>query len=237
MLSQEFFELNLAFGERMAALVGQPLPDALFEWTHCYLAFGLGREFHRNHPLWQDFLGGLAAAQDRAEYTYRFYLNHFQPHPPPENAFGCFSYALWDGGRVRLHFRDAEPPQFLPLSRARAPVRMAELKALFAGVRAKVPQAKSVVGGSWLYHLEAYRRLFPPAFLASARPSPDPETRYLALWGQFLHRDGSLRLDSAARFGRCFEQKNTPADALGCFPFSVLYLEASLEIFYDFYGV
>ncbi|GAP15640.1 hypothetical protein LARV_03432 [Longilinea arvoryzae] len=237
MLSQEFFELNLAFAEKMAALVGQPLPDALFEWTHCYLAFGLGREFYRDHPLWQDFLGGLAAAQDRAGFTYRFYLNHYRPKTPLQHAFGCFSYDPWDGGRIRLHFRDAEQPQFLPLSRARAPVRKAELKALFADVRANLPQAQSVVGGSWLYHLEAYRRLFPPAFLASARPSPDLETRYLTLWGQFLHRDGSLRLDSAARFRRCFEQKNTPSEALGCFPLSVLWLEAPLDVFYTHYCV
>lgn len=236
MLSQEFFELNLAFAEKMAALLDQPLPDAILEWTHCYLALGLGREFDRQHPLWQQFLGGLMAAPDRPGWAYRFYLDHHRPKPEPQNAFGCFSYALWSGERIRLHFRDAEEARFHPLEGKRRPLRIAELKALFADVKKKVPQAKSVVGGSWLYHLEAYRNLFPPQYLAGASPSCEPECQFLALWGQFLHRDGSLRLEAAARFRRCFENKNTPTAALGCFPLSVLRLEAPVEVFYAFYG-
>ena len=54
-----------------------------------------------------------------------------------------------------------------------------ELARLFAHVAKASPPDATIRGGSWLYHLETYRRLFPPAYVASR----EPYTRPIALRG------------------------------------------------------
>ena len=108
--------------------------------------------------------------------------------------------------------------------------RRAELAALFEGVRGPV----RVVGASWLYNLEAYRRLFPPAYLATAHVLTG-RFRHMPLWGQFLDRQGSVRAGLAGqlldRLGR-----QSSLDGLDhCFPFPVLSVEAPVQDFHDFY--
>jgi len=91
------------------------------------------------------------------------------------------------------------------------------------------------VGGSWLYHLEAYRRLFPPGFLASAQ-AEEPDARFLALWGQFLDHQGQVKPDMAQRFERAVDRAGSLAELMACFPYPVLRLERPLEEFYAFFG-
>jgi hypothetical protein len=80
--------------------------------------------------------------------------------------------------------------------------------------------------------MQAYRQLFPPAFLQIAKPSLDPqETRYLALWGQFVNRLGEVRSAEARAFMVELEKAKSLAESMLSFPYSVLHLEAPLEVF------
>ena len=184
---REYFALNLSFARRAAEVSGVSLAEALLRYTQLYLAFELGRDFNSDHPFWQEYLAGLPLATDVDEYTRQVYCRALseRPRQPPEFAFGCFTYAVWTGSRVRLHFFNNQPG-LSPLRHELISERTAELKALFAHVRANLPQAASVVGGSWLYNIEAYQRLFPPEFTRSAVLEDPPEPQFLALWGQFL---------------------------------------------------
>lgn len=232
----EFFALNLRFARRAAELARVSLPEALLRYTHLYLALGLGRDFDPAHPAWQAFLAGLATAADPGEHAYRAYRQGLaeRPRALPEIAFGCFTYTAWDGGRVRLHFFNATPGES-PLRRQRLPERLAELKAMFAHIQASLPEARSVVGGSWLYNLAAYCRLFPPEFIRSAAREDPPETQFIALWGQFLDHAGQVKPDLAGAFlHRVDTVRDLPA-LLDSFPYPVLRLEAPLEAFFRFY--
>src|SRR4030095_16601207 len=100
---------------------------------------------------------------------------------------GCCGYGRLDGERIRLHFRNAETEGHAPLGIARRDRRIAELRALFEHAKRTAHLSVRVVGASWLYNLEAYRRLFPPSYLATARVLPDRFQR-MPLWGQFLDR-------------------------------------------------
>jgi hypothetical protein len=233
-----FFELNLEFAHKAAEVTGQPWQAALLHYTNLYIRFGLGRDFDPCHPAWQAYLHGLREASDPAGWTCQFYRQRPEPVglPPGEVAFGCFSYTLWDAQRVRLHFHNADPAPFSPLSRDRLPHRCRELSAMFAALRARVDPAAVVIGGSWLYNLEAYCRLFPPAFVASARPG-DGDFPYLTLWGQFLDRHGQVKLDLAETFHQRLAQPCSLEHLVDCFPYPVLYLEAPLQVFYEYYGV
>jgi hypothetical protein len=149
--------------------------------------------------------------------------------------FGCFSYTVLPGQRIRLHFHNAETQDTSPLSQERLPARIAELTAMLTHIKAHVDQPTTLIGGSWLYNVDAYRRLFPPAYLASAHVAKD-EFQYLTLWGQFLDRRGQVKAPLAVHFSECLNQTRDVSDLTNCFPFQVLHLESSIQQFYSFYG-
>jgi len=86
---------------------------------------------------------------------------------------------------VRLHFSHQDRFGLGPLSSERIAVRLAELRAKFDHIHETLPEAQQVRGGSWLYNREAYTRLFPPSFGASAEVD-QPHCQFRGLWGQLL---------------------------------------------------
>jgi hypothetical protein len=237
-LPREFLALNLRFARRAVEISAVSLAEALLQYTHLYLAFGLGRDFNPTQPFWQAFLDGLAQATDPEEYTFQVYCEaqRERPRPHPELVFGCFTYSVWTGGRIRLHFFRALPGQ-APLRRQYLPERVAELTALFSHVKANVSPAVSVVGGSWLYNIEAYRRLFPPDFIHTAVPEEPPETQFIALWGQLLDHNGQVKADIASLFLEKLAVAQTLKDMLHSFQYPVMRLEAPVEVFYRYYSI
>ncbi len=238
--SREFVALVLQFAQRVERIKLIPLGEVMLHFTPLYLSFGLRRDFDPRHPVWQSFVAGLTPHQELVDWTYPFYRER-QTHArirvvDVASRFGCFYYALWPGNRVRLHFENNEMACYRPLSRERRPQRHAELAVMFRHLRDVLPAAATVVGGSWLDNVEAYRRLFPPKFLATSQVGA-AEYQFLAQWGQFLDRHGAVRPRMARTFlGRLAHQR-TADDLEECFPYRVLRLEASIEFFYEFYEV
>jgi hypothetical protein len=91
-------------------------------------------------------------------------------------SFGCFSYAITTPSTIRLHFLNADADGHSPLGVARFERRRSELTALFAHLKRTTSEDVTVVGVSWLYNLEAYRRLFPASYVSSARAALKPGT-------------------------------------------------------------
>jgi hypothetical protein len=236
--AKDFFDLQFAFAERVRDLSGTPLEVALFESTNLYVRLGFGRDFKSDHPGWQSYLGGLRGAGDGREWTYRFYLREPEARTAPSvvAAFGCFSYAVRDGEHVRLHFRNAEAEDHSPLGAARTRQRHAELSALCAHLKPRLSRDTPVVGASWLYNLEAYRRLFPPGYVSTASPIRGA-FRSMALWGQFLDRRGEVRRPATAAFRAALARASDPGDLEACFPLQPLTVRASVGEFHDFYEV
>ena len=236
--AKDFFDLQFAFAETVRDLSGVPLEVALFEHTNLYVRLGFGRAFDFDHRGWQCYLAGLRDARDGREWTYRFYLREPEAKTAPSVAAtsGCFSYALPDEQCVRLHFRNTEVGDCSPLGAARAAQRRAELSALCAHWKPSLSQDTPVVGASWLYNLEAYRRLFPPVYVATATPIQGA-FRSMALWGQFINRRGEVRESVAAPFLRALAKASDLGDVGDCFPFQALTARAPASEFYDFYEV
>ena len=234
--AREFFGLQLRFALAASTLSGRPLPDVLLGYTNIYIRLGLGREFDPAHPGWRAYVGGISEARDALDWTYERY--RAQPEaataPPLVASFGCFAYGRLGDGRVRLHFQNAEAGAGSPLGPARQARRLAELAALFDHVKRTMPPPVRVVGASWLYNLEAYRRLFPPAYLATARALPD-RFRHMPLWGQFVDRRGGVRKKPARQFLERVERAAGVADLGACFPLQPLGLEAPADEFYAFH--
>lgn len=237
MYGRAFFDLQLRFARKVAALSGLPLADALLQYTNLYVRFGLGRDFDPDHAIWREYVAGLRDADDLPEWTYRFYLTRPETEPPDIVATrGCFSYARLGGDRLRLHFRNAEGDGRSALASDRRGRRIAELAALFAHLRHTSDGAARIVGASWLYNLEAYRRLFPASYLATARVA-SRRFQHMPLWGQFLDRHGEVRENMTGPFLDRLDRQSDADHLDRCFPFQVLTAEASAPEFYDFYGI
>jgi hypothetical protein len=237
-LTKDFFDLQFTFAERVSALSGMPLAQALFEYTNLYIRFGLGRGFDSEHDGWRAYVDGLRSAEDGREWTYRFYLNDAEANTAPSVAatFGCFSYALKENNVVRLHLRNTEPAGCSPLDASRYERRREELAALFAHLKSEVFGDLIVVGVSWLYNLHAYRRLFPPDYVASAR-TIHGLFRSMPLWGQFLNHRGEVKQVMRESFLKAVAGQGLLAGMEQCFPFQALTVEAPVQKFYRFYGV
>ncbi len=181
-------------------------------------------------------MAGLQGTNDIQEWTYRFYVTRSggMVAPAVVATSGCFSYARLTGERIRLHFQNAETDGRSPLAIERVSQRLAELAALFGHVKRTVRQPLRVVGASWLYNLEAYRRLFPISYAASAHVTAH-RFQHMPLWGQFLDRHGAIKEHMTRQFLKALERQSSVDGLEQCFPFQALSVEASVEDFYDFY--
>ena len=236
--AQAFFDLQLRFAQKVAVLSGRPLARVLLEYTNLYIRFGLGRDFDAAHPTWQEYLAGLHDTDDIGEWTYGFYVKRCDARagPPVVASFGCFAYAPATDERIRLHFHDAETGGHSALALDRVGRRLTELAALFEHVKRAPRQPLQVVGTSWLYNLDAYRRLFPVTYVASARAIAD-RFQHMPLWGQFLDRHGAIKDTLSRQFLDRVERQSSLESLEQCFPFQALAVGAPVRTFYDFYGI
>lgn len=97
-------------------------------------------------------------------------------------------------------------------------------------------QPLRVVGASWLYNLDAYRRLFPEPYLTTAHVIHG-RFRHMPLWGQFVNRHVQIRESMARPFRERLGRQSSLEGLDQCFPLQVLSVEAPVREFYEFYGV
>lgn len=234
--SLRFIELQIRFAQRLVELTSEPWAEILEKHTVFRQILGMPYgDAIKAQPLWQEFVSGIAQQPDRAQWAYEFHLRHLpRPGKSDELRFGCFSYDYYFQPVVRLHF--GNPTNESVLGRESVALRRAELTSLFRHIRQKHPDAERVRGSSWLYNIEAYRRLFPPAYVNTARPA-GYETGYFSLWGQFLKANRSVREDAAEEFLSCLKMQASFDGCLQCFPYQVLRPECSVNEFYQFYDL
>jgi hypothetical protein len=232
--STAFFGFQIEAARTLARRFGLTLHDALYHYTTLSKT-ALGR------GAWDAFAEGLARADDPLDYTERWYHVHRDPDPAPGDAefhgrplFGCFYYVVRDETIIRPHFIKNDPHGG-PLSRARLPARIAELRAMFGHIRRHEPQATTVRGNSWMYNLEAYRRLYPPIYIAELPESDEGEYQFLARWGQLFDHRWEVRQPEGGRFLARLEQLERLDDLRRCFPFQIRQPRCDISHFYDFY--
>jgi hypothetical protein len=233
----DFFDLQLCFAKRVAELSGVPFAEAVGSHTNIYVRLGMGQELDPKNPDWQEYLAELAAVNEKAEWTHAVHARRLHIHAGPAvtNAVGCFSYALVGQDRARLHFHAGEVASESPLSKENLHHRQIELASLLSTLKASSSGSIRIVGASWLYNLQSYRRLFPEPYLASLRPMAHPYQR-MPLWGQFLTRDRRVRQEARVRFLERIAQASSLPELALCFPFPVLTTTSPATWFYKHVG-
>lgn len=185
---EDYFALQIAVAARYAAAAGLPLALGLARCTN------LRRRFHlwgpEGEPAWSDFLGqaGRAASDHAAVLAMCSERYATRPGIEVQRSFGCFSYDVPDAaGVLRMHFMPPDSQRTSPLAADNVTERLQELRAMFSHVQRTERRAASVRGVSWLYHFDAYRRLFPAPYAASAKPASFPlHLNGSSTWGQVL---------------------------------------------------
>lgn len=218
--AKALFDLQIDFAHKVAELARVPLACALLEYTNFYVSFGLGRDFGSTNSIWLRYLEGLRDAEDVKDWTYRFYLSRAGENAKPQTAatFGCFSYSRFEDDRVRLHFENLDTQKSSSLGDFFVNQRCAELTQLFEDVYQNSPQTKLVIGFSWLYNLQSYRRLLPTEYTQSARVIKG-RFQTLPLWGQFVDRNGKVKTEMANLFLKRLKQQEALERLHDCFPF------------------
>ncbi|WP_293906449.1 hypothetical protein [Phenylobacterium sp.] len=239
------FEVQLRFARRMSELTGRPLGETALNFTHLHRRFALGVPGRAPiSAVWAAFAHGLDAADSLAAQLAltraTFLAAPEEPFPMPgQTAFGCFADEPPNAeGVVRVHFynRDSDAAGG-PLARAKSSRRRADLAALARHVAQTYPDARRIAGRSWLYNLEAYRRLFPPDYAASCAPASEPVHLVgTSSWGQLIDRHETIRPDVRDALLANLDSLD-PAAPWRAFPHQVLVVSAPVERFTAHFGV
>lgn len=243
MLPRSYLEVQLRLARRMAELTGAPVSQTARNYTNFHRRLGLGDAHDPAEPLWARYAGqldqlpGLDAQVAWTEDVFKAAKEG--PALPGRTWFGCFACeAPTAEGAVRIHFTNRDTDETGgPLVRAKFAARTRELAALVRHVRETHPQSIRIQGGSWLYHLEAYRRLFPADYAASRTPWPGRiSLTGTSSWGQIIDSRGAVR-DAVRDILVANLEALDPEAPWRAFPYPVLSVTAPIDSFYRHFGV
>lgn len=246
--SKEFFALQLSYAHNLARRFRRNLRDILFNYTTFSRSIDITAErpFDQSNPVWKTYIKGLRKAVDDAEWTHVYYLNHCANDPVSKDEafngnilFGSFYFVLRDDRVIRPHFiklgDDSSPHSVI--SKKRMAESIENLRRMFQHIKDNVSVAKTVKGNTWLYNLEAYRRLFPPEYTAQMEVNESHVFQFLALWGQFFDRNWRVKNLLARELLNRIEALDCLANLRFCFPYQALMPQYDIQAFYDFYGI
>lgn len=240
-----FFEVQLRFAGRMSELTGRPLGDTTLHFTHIHRRLALGIPgFVAVSEIWRDYAASLEASANVAEQVaatqaaYVAAADEIMPLPG-QFAAGCFAHEPpRDDGVVKIHFynRDTDDTGG-PLAGAKIERRRADLAALTRHIVEAHPKATRIIGRSWLYNLEAYRRLFPADYAASRAPPDQPvHLTGTSSWGQVIDSREQVRPDVREALLQNLS-KLDPDAPWRAFPYQLFIVTAPLASFRAEYGV
>jgi hypothetical protein len=244
-LPLEHFTLQLQYAQKAMEISRMPIERALMEYTQYWRRVGnKGWSFDPNTPTWGELITRIYNGEPADIVAYDLYSRR-TGIPEEEQAnpyFGCFRFDFnpeFDGdvGVIKIHFKNKDTSGVGPLSKERQSERFEELRLMFNFIMQNYPQAQVVHGGSWVYNLEAYRRLFPASYTENMRVEETPFPRTAGIWGQFLNSEGMIKDDVAKKFLEKTRDATSLDELLQCFEFKILFPRGIIEDFYKQFGL
>lgn len=231
---EEYFAFQLEFARQYAHAAGVPFAFAI---AHCT---NLRRRLNLWSPEGEEVWSSLLRIAGNESQSFATLLRRctdlYDQRGPSDGTseFGCFSYDLPDAaGTVRIHFMPPAGHISSPLASENANARQDELRQMFTRIARTAPDARSVRGVSWLYHLEAYKRLFPDTYVASVKPAHFPvHLNGSSTWGQVLDWQQKVKPEVRNAVRRNFPGMD-PAAPWKVFPLQALTANCNIGAFYD----
>lgn len=255
-----YFQVQVAFALRMAKVKEISLSEAFESWTGLKARLVEDKNDVSQVHEWEQLLTELVSMSEPQMVDRVFELFKTRPKskytPPeyPENDgkhFGHFSFDYYHEKKtIKVHYivRDRRKGSGLKLKDLE--LRRAELKEMFVYIQNKYPDAEEVIGGSWIYNLEGYRRIYPPEYTKNMRrlvPFDYPEEGpYFAptmtftgnsVWGQFVDNEGKADLDRVLQFNKHLKDAADYLELVDSFPMMTLQPRCHISEFYSFLGI
>ena len=245
------FSLQYGYAKRAAQILNIPIQQALLEFTQFWVrihdpvalkANNMAWNFDATTLPWQELCERIHVKEPADKVAYELYLKNNDNSESDKKYFGCFRYDFIkltgvENGPVKIHFQNRDATGYGPLKKERQRARVEELKLMFKWIRKNHPEAEIVQGGSWLYNLDSYCRLFPKTFTTGMKVEEIPFPRSSGIWGQFLRSDLQVNERKRSDFLSKVDNATTAHHLLQCFEFKILFPSAAIENFYDHFEV
>jgi hypothetical protein len=237
---KELFTLIVEYAKKRSEILSANLVETIKTNTPIYYLIGnYTWEFKEDSIYWKEFIKKFHKEEDLVELIYDMYIRNYKEFSN-HKWFGCFRYRFIENekgeGIVKIHFLNNRTSKEGPLASSQKESRLRELKNMFKDVKDNHPNAKYVEGGSWLYNLEAYKRLFPKEYFIYMKSS-HPKPQRLVIWGQFVNSEWSIKKDIAERFLNRLASAKTQEDLEKVFELVDLFPKSKIDYFYKFYSI
>jgi hypothetical protein len=242
----QYFSLQLEYAKIAAQILRIPLAQALMEFTsfwrriHNLRLLEINKmewAFDPKTPQWRELCDRINNNEPADIIAYNLCLRNDNSTETGKQYFGCFRYDFIpqvddDYGVIKIHFKNRDYSSQGPLSKERQKARLQELKRMFESISKNHPEAKVVIGGSWLYNLQSYQRLFPKMFTSNMKVEEIPFPRTSGIWGQFLNSDGQVKEKLKCSFIDKANTARSKEELLQCFEFKILFTRIGIDSFY-----
>jgi hypothetical protein len=243
----EYFSLQLEYAKRVVRLSGISLEQALMEFTsfwrriHDLRLLKINKtewSFDPATPQWRELCDRINSNELADIVAHDLYLRNDNSTEAGKQYFGCFRYDFIsqtdDDGVIKIHFKNRDDSGKGPLSKERQKERFDDLKRMFDHISENHPEATVVTGGSWLYNLDSYQRIFPKTFTSDMKVEVIPFPRTSGIWGQFLNSDGQVNEKMKYTFIQRVATAKSTEELLQCFEFKILFTRTDIENFYNY---
>jgi len=236
---KELIELIIQYAKKKSQISNLELIETIKNFTPIYYLIGnYDWEIKEDSIYWKEFLERYEKGEDLVKLVYDMYIKNYQEFTN-HKWFGCFRYRYVEdekgNGIIKMHFLNDGTSKEEPLSSSQKGNRLNELKELFEDVKKNHPNAKYVQGGSWLYNLESYKRLFPKEYFVNNK-SIHPKPQMLVIWGQFVNSEWEINKERSEKFLEKLKECKTEEDLKNVFELIELFPKCDIGYFYDFYS-
>lgn len=250
-LPLEHFSIQYVYAKRASKILNIPIQQALMEFTQFWRrihnplelkAAKMEWSFDSTTPQWRELSDKINHNESADIVAFELYRKNNSSTEIGKNYFGCFRYNYIqpiddEKGIIEIHFKNRDTSGYGPLTTERKQERLHDLKSMFESISKDHPEAKVVHGGSWLYNLNSYRRLFPEIFTRDMKVEKIPFPRSSGIWGQFLTSDGKVNDEMKSNFLHKVNNAKNAYQLLQCFEFKILFPGAGIESFYDHFAI
>jgi len=245
-LPREFFIFQFRCATKIAEKTGEPLETVI----HKYTPFLRQEMWEERESYDSATFGPLPTMEKIVDNAYENYKKIVKDEPVPYHdgrRFGCFAFDYDEKSKtIFIHFSNAEFGQIGPLDKTKIEQRKIEMGDMLKSIRQDYPESKVVQGASWLYNMEAYRRLFPSEYSAGRKIDENVGSWKIGtkIWGQFLDSNYRLKQEVVDQFlsrieeiPQGIEPDKFSGELLSALPNPPLKVHAPIDKFYQFYGV
>jgi hypothetical protein len=214
----------------------------LFKYTFLYRNFFVpSKIFSKKNKIWIEFIETVENSKNKTitDVAYEYSAKMMKDRDMYDRLWytgkPCFTYSIKED-RVHLHFNNNEGPVPGPLSTSRIEARRKELVDIFKAINNDLPEVTVVEGYSWLYNLEAYRRLFPSEYVKSGKVIKD-DFRSMDIWGQFIDSSYNIKTEFTANFVARLNKAATIRELKNIFEFYPVRVEAPISVFFEYFHI